>query len=189
MMPVIRISDSTFADLSALKTWLGTRTPGETIEQVVREAMDRLGMERDELADGVISHSEDGVLEFDNAPGLSFTKPLKATINGKNVKSPRWSSLLLTIIAELKSKGFEGQALVSELGIPAKNASYEEDGFKYRAELGISVQGQSANDAWREIDRIAKKWSIPVSIEFWWRQNTKAQFPGRTGRLKSGGAR
>lgn len=58
----------------------------------------------------------------------------------------------------------------------------------YHADLGISVQGQSAADAWKEIDRLAKKWSIPVSVEFSWRQNPKAQHPGRIGLLRSGNA-
>jgi hypothetical protein len=50
------------------------------------------------------------------------------------------------------------------------------------------VQGQSASDCWKEVDRLAKKWRIPVSVEFWWRQNPKAQHPGRTGVLRSGNA-
>lgn len=71
---------------------------------------------------------------------------------------------------------------------PANAERYEDEGFKYHADLGISVQGQSASDAWKEIDRLARKWTIPVTIEFWWRQNDKAQYPGRTGILRSGGA-
>ncbi len=47
MMPVVRVSDATFADLSALRTWFGTKTSGDTIDRVVRNAMERLGMERD----------------------------------------------------------------------------------------------------------------------------------------------
>jgi hypothetical protein len=104
------------------------------------------------------------------------------------VRSPRWSTILLTTIAQLKAKGFEGDKLVSVLNVPAKAERYEDEGYKYHTNLGISVQGQSASDAWKEIDRIAKKWSIPVTVEFWWRQNDKAQFPGRTGRLSSGNA-
>ena len=38
MMPVVRINDATFADLSTLKTWFGTKTPSETIDRIVREA-------------------------------------------------------------------------------------------------------------------------------------------------------
>lgn len=186
-MPVVRLNDATFADLSTLKTWFGTKTPSDTIDRVVREAMEQLGMERDDEPEAAVATTKGGAMEFDTAPGLAFTKPLSASINGKALHSPRWSSMLLTMIAQLKAKGLDGAKLVRELQVPAKAERYEEEGFKYHAELGISVQGQSASDAWKEIDRIAKKWSIPVVVEFWWRQNDKAQFPGKSGRLRSGG--
>ena len=92
------------------------------------------------------------------------------------------------MIAQMKAKGFEGDKLVRELAIPAKAEQYEEEGFKYHPDLGISVQGQSASDAWKEVDRLAKKWRIPVTVEFLWRQNPKAQYPGKTGVLRAGNA-
>lgn len=186
MMPVIRLNDATFADLSTLRAWFGTKTPGDTIDRIVREAMEQLGMERDTESEAAVTTTSDGAMIFDVAPGLAFTKPLAASINGKAVRSPRWSSMLLAMIAQLKLKGLEGDKLVRELQVPAKAVKYEDEGFKYHPDLGISVQGQSASDAWKEIDRIATKWTIPVVVEFWWRKNDKAQFPGRTGRIQSG---
>jgi len=188
MMPVVRINDATFADLSTLKTWFRTKTPGETIDRIVREAMEQLGMARDDEAEEVATTTSDGAMQFDTAPGLAFTKPLAASISGKSIHSPRWSAILLTMIAQVKAKGFEGDKLVRELAIPAKVEQYEEGGFKYHPDLGISVQGQSASEAWKEADRLAKKWRIPVTVEFRWRQNPKAQFPGKTGVLRSGNA-
>ena len=187
MMPVIRINDATFADLSTLKTWFGTKTPSETLDRIVREAMDELGIERDDEPEIEAVGRGSDAMEFQVAPGLAFTKPLAASVNGKSIGSPRWSSILLATISHLKAKGIESESLAAELNIPARAGRYEEEGFKYIPDLGISVQGQSASDAWKEIDRIATKWRIPVNVEFWWRQNPKAQFPGRTGRLLSGG--
>ena len=186
MMPVIRVNDATFADLSALKTWFGTKTPSETIDRIVREAMEQLGMERDDEPEEVGPDSDTEAMEFTTAPGLTFTKPLKATIGGKQVQNPKWSSILLAMIAQVKAKGFEGDKLVRELHIPTKAKEYDEEGYKYQPDLGISVQGQSAADAWKEIDRIAQKWRIPVTVEFMWRQNPKAQYPGKAGVLRSG---
>lgn len=188
MMPVLRLNDATFADLSTLKTWFGTKTPSETIDKIVQDAMDQLGMEHDDDTEVAVSTTSDGAMQFKTAPGLTFTKPLSASVNGKSVRSPRWSSILLTMIAHMKAKGIEGEKLVRELQVPAKAEQYEEEGFKHYPDLGISVQGQSASDAWKEIDRIANKWRIPVTVEFWWRKNSKAQFPGRTGVLRSGAA-
>lgn len=186
MMPVVRINDATFADLKSISTWLSTKTPAETIDKVVREAMERLGLERDNETDDAVLVGGD-VMQFESTPGLSFTKPLKATINGKNLQSPRWASLLLTMIGAVKSKaGLEGEKLVRELGVPARSERFDDEGFKYYADLGISVQGQSASDAWKEVSRLAVRHRIPVSVEFWWRQNPKAQHPGKTGVLKAG---
>lgn len=188
MMPVVRVNDGTFADLSTLKTWFRTKTPSETIERVVREVMEQLGMERDDEPEANVVVTGDGAMEFDTAPGLSFTKPLSAVINGKALPSPRWSAILLGMIAQVRARGLEGDRLVRELRVPAKVERYEGEGFRYHPDLGISVQGQSASEAWKEIDRLARQWGIPVKVEFWWRHNEKAQYPGRTGVLRSGGA-
>ena len=186
MMPVVRINDATFADLSTLKTWFGTKSPSETIDRIVRNAMEQLGIERDDEAEGTAVTSTDGALVFDTAPSLTFTKPTKAIINGKLIQNPNWASILHVMIAQVKSKGFEGEKLVRELSVPSKAASYDDDGYRYFPELGISLQGQSASDAWKEVDRLAKKWRIPVKVEFIWRQNPKAQYPGKAGVLQSG---
>lgn len=188
IVPVVRINDATFADLSTLKTWYGTKTPSETIDRLVREAMEELGVERDEEPGDVVTTTTDGAMQFDTTPGLAFTKPLAASINGKALHSPRWSAILLAMIGQVKAKGVQGEKLARELAIPAKAEQYQEEGFKYYPDLGISVQGQSASDCWKEVDRLAKKWRIPVSVEFWWRQNPKAQYPGKTGILRSGNA-
>jgi len=185
MMPVLRVNDATFADLSTLKTWFGTRTPSETIDRLVRQAMEELGIGRDDEPEEVPTTNA-SAMEFHSAPGLSFTKPLSASVNGKSLQNPRWSAILLMMIAQVKAKGFEGDKLVRELNVPSKAERYEDEGFKYHADLGVSVQGQSASDAWKEVDRLGKKWRIPVVVEFLWRQNPKAQHPGRTGVLRSG---
>ena len=149
-MPVVRINDATFADLSTLKTWYGTKTPSETIDRIVREAMEQLGMERDGEPETVATTSSDSATQFDIPPGLAFTKPLAATVNGKALDSPRWSSILLTMIGQVNAKGFEGKKLVRELAIPARDDQYEEEGFTYHHDLGISVRGNQRQTAGRK---------------------------------------
>ena len=185
-MPVVRINDATFAHISTLKTWFKTKSPSETIDLIVRQVMEQLEIEHDEVEGGRVA-STDGIRVFDVAPSLTFTKPLKAIIDGKTIEHPKWSSILHFMIGCLKAKGLEGEKLVRELAVPAKAASYVDEGYKYVPELGISVQGQSAADAWKEIDRIAKKWHISVKVDFVWRQNPKAQYPGEAGVLLTGG--
>jgi hypothetical protein len=185
-MPVIRINDAAFVSLKSISTWWGTKTPAETLDRVIRETMERLGLEQEDEGNEAVVTTGD-VMHFESPPGLSFTKPLKVKINDKDLPNPRWSSILLTTIAAVKTKtGLEGEKLVRELGVPAKAERYEEDGFKFHQDLGISVQGQSASDAWKEVSRLAQRHRIPVLVEFWWRQNPKAQFPGKIGSLTAG---
>nr|WP_310524668.1 hypothetical protein [Polymorphobacter sp.] len=143
-------------------------------------------MERDNEADGGAALSCDGAMLFETAPSLTFTKPLAASIGGKPVRNPNWASILHAMFAQLKAKGLEGDKLTREISIPTKTGKYEDEGYKYQSKFGISIQGQSAADAWKEVDRLAKKWRIPVTVEFMWRQNPKAQHPGKNGVLKSG---
>lgn len=183
MMPVVRISDATFSDLKSISKWLETDTPSQTIDQLVQEMMDKLGLERD-VGDG--QESEADVLRFEKVPGLSFTRLISAKVDGKPVRKPNWAKLLLDTVVAVKERGRSGKDLVRELKIPARPVVYEMEGYKFDRTLGISIQGQSAADAWKEIDRLAKKWRVPVEIEFQWRDNPKAQHPGRTGTLRTG---
>ena len=187
MMPVIRISDATFVDLKSIATWLGADTPSKTIERLVREKMDSLDLERDageEVTE--VASSEEGPFYFERTPGLTFTRILSATMNGQPLDKPKWAGLLIEMAKRVKAKGFASDQLATELQIPTKRNAYEEEGYRFYPELGLSIQGQSAQDAWREISRLADKHRIPVEIEFQWRDNEKAQHPGRVGIIRAG---
>lgn len=186
MMPVVRLNDATFVDLKSIATWVGSRTPSETIDQLVKEKMAALDLERDVEPESSVENDNGDHLVFDKTPGLSFTKVMSADVEGKALRKPNWASILLAVIAALKSRGMSGEKLVRELQVPSKPTDYDEDGYRFHPELGISVQGQSAPDAWKEASRIAAKHQIPLKVVFQWRDNEKAQYPGRTGVLRAG---
>ncbi len=187
MMPVIRISDATFVDLKSISTWLGTDTPSKTIESLVREKMDALDLERDlDEEETEIVASEGEATVFERTPGLTFTRILSAKLDGESLSKPKWAGLLIDMAKHVKAKGFVAERLATELQIPTKSDAYEEEGYRFYPELGISIQGQSAQDAWREISRLADKHRIPVEVEFQWRENEKAQHPGVVGIIRAG---
>ena len=111
MMPVVGVNDATFVDLKPIAAWFGTNTPSATIDRIVRETMEQLGMERDDVPEAAPNRTSTGAMEFRNAPGLAFTKPLSAFVNGEAIRKPRWSAILLTMIAQVRAKGFEGRAV------------------------------------------------------------------------------
>lgn len=185
MMPVIRLNDATFIDLKTLSTWIGTKTPAETIDAIVREKMEALDLERD-IDDRI--HTEDnpeGDLVFKKAPGLFFTRILSASVNKEKPEKMNWAGLLMKVIGQVKAKGLSGEKLVNELQVPAKATGYTMDGYKFHPDLGISIQGQSAPDAWKEVSRLATKYRIPVEVRFQWRDNQKAQHPGKIGVIRA----
>lgn len=186
-MPVIRISDATFVDLKSIATWLGAETPSKTIEKLVREKMDSLDLERD-IGEEQTEEAESGnhATFFEPAPGLFFTRILSARMDGKTLEKLNWAGLLLEIVKRVKSKGIASDRLANEVQVPAKTEPYEEEGYRYYPEVGISIQGQSAPDAWKEVSRLADKHRIPVEVEFQWRENEKAQHPGRVGIIRAG---
>jgi len=186
MMPVIRLNDATFVDLKTISTWMGTMTPSETIDAIVREKMAALDLERDIEIEALGNDNAEGDLVFEKAPGLSFTRILSASVDCGKPEKINWARLLMKIIGAVKAKGLSGEKLVTELQIPAKVSEYELDGYKYQPELGISIQGQSAMDAWKEVSRLAQKYHIPVEVRFQWRENEKAQHPGKVGVIRAG---
>ena len=185
MSPVVRINDATFVDLKQVSTWLGTDTPSETIDTLVREKMVALDLERDVGETVDTDQNGSAPLAFEKTPGLTFTRIISASIEGKQYTKVTWAQLLLSTIEIVKDKGIEGDDLVRELQIPSRADEYIEEGYKYHSNLGISVQGQSAQDAWREVSRLADKYQIPVEVKFQWRENKKAQHPGEVGVIQA----
>lgn len=93
---------------------------------------------------------------------------------------------LLAVVSAVKNQGLSADELVKALDIPASRSKLNTQGYTYYQHLGISVQGQSAQDAWRECERLATKFQVPVEVHFQWRDNPKAKYPGRQGALRAG---
>ncbi len=184
MMPVIRISDATFENLRLIATWLGTNKPSETIDNLVREKMNTLDLERD--GEEVPLEESGEPIVFEETPSLSHTRIIAASVNNRDIGKTTWSGLLVSMIQSLHNKGVLGQDLVNTLQVPAKAGAFTHDGYKFYPDLGISIQGQSAPDAWREVRRLADKVNVPVEVRFQWRDKDKAQYPGRIGIIRAG---
>ncbi|MDB5693994.1 MAG: hypothetical protein JWO81_3057, partial [Alphaproteobacteria bacterium] len=59
----------------------------------------------------------------------------------------------------------------------------EKDGYRYYSDLGLSIQGQDANSAWRSIYNITSRAGLKLKVTFVWHDNAKAAFPNLTGCL------
>lgn len=178
-MPQVDLSDSTFARLQRLAIPLV-----DNIDSVIGRLLDAYGELGSSQMTAAASH--DGARSFDPAspPSLTHTKLLSARFGATSVdRGANWNSLLLLAIRTAKAK----VATVDELRrflivnwVPGKK---EDEGYKFVPDLGISIQGQDANAAWRGAFHIAQQLSCPIEVEFVWRNKEGAAFPGEAARM------
>jgi hypothetical protein len=182
-MPVVRISDQSFASLGTLGIWFKTDTPSDTIDKIVRKTMAELE-HATEIIESFASTSK--IYRHFPEDSVAFTKPFEAQVGKLVVQKPNWSNILLAAIRELSFLGFVGKQLEALLEVPSRAQPYQKEGFRYYADLKLSIQGQSASDACEEICRIAVQHGIALRVGFAWRDNHKAIFPGKSARIEIG---
>jgi hypothetical protein len=66
---------------------------------------------------------------------------------------------------------------------PVQKGSKTDEGFQPLGNLGFSIQGVAANDAWKAVLHLARALGCAVEVEFEWRAKEDAQHPGCRGRL------
>jgi hypothetical protein len=93
-----------------------------------------------------------------------------------------WNHLLLAMVRAAK-KG-RTTAEVSNLVVCNHVTGKKEDnGYKYLSDVGLSVQGQDANGAWRAIAHLGLALKLPLEVQFSWQDNPKAANPSQSGRF------
>jgi len=113
-------------------------------------------------------------------PNLSYTTVRSIVLNGKHFPQNEtyWNLLLLAVI-RIASKKVSKEKLNDLVICNHASGKKEKDGYKYLGDdVGISVQGQDANGAWKATYHIVKALKIPVEVEFRWQENPKASAPG-----------
>jgi len=93
------------------------------------------------------------------------------------------NGLLNTAVRTAKSRAKTAADLKQLVIIPYLNGQKTDEGYRYLPELGLSVQGQDANGAWKAACHIAQKLGLPLTARFVWREKNGAAFPGITGQF------
>ena len=57
----------------------------------------------------------------------------------------------------------------------------EDNGYNYVKEVGVSIQGPDANNAWKATYNVLQALKMPVEVIFVWQDNPKAATPGAIG--------
>jgi hypothetical protein len=114
-------------------------------------------------------------------PDLTHTKVTAAVFRKRAVGVPTWNALLDEVIrASRRDLGtFDALNKISLTNL--FDGQKTDQGYRYLADIRLSVQGQSANDAWRSVARIVRQLGYQVQVNFVWYAKEAAAFPGESG--------
>jgi hypothetical protein len=175
----IEISVATFRRLQKLAEPL-VDTPDSTIAGLI----DCCEKEKITSANDTNAHPRSTRL-FDcrEAPDLTHTKVLAAKINGKTLGSANWNKLLSDAVILARSRCSTEHDLRRAIIINFVKGRKEDAGYHFIPAVNLSIQGQSAGDAWKAIWHIVKRFDLPIEVDFIWRDKPEAAFPGEAGQF------
>lgn len=177
-MPQITISTATFNRLQKHAVPLV-----DDIESVINRLIDEKESKGSPSATPI-----PGAKDFSEGkvPDLTHTKMLSAYVDGKLLPPSKtnWNRLFDEVILLAATKLKNVKALDQLIIVNHVMSKKEDQGYRYIAKAGISVQGQDAAAAWKATVHILKALQIPAEVVFMWYDNEKAAHPGQTGKLK-----
>jgi hypothetical protein len=185
-MPSVEISPATFSRLQAHAEPLV-----DTIESVINRWGDVY-----EAKGGTPVPAADGgevsnVREFNpnTPPNLTHTKVLAIEFGGKPLArgEANWNGLLNTAIRAAKAKAKSSADLKKLVIVNFVEGKKSDVGYRFLSDVGLSIQGQDANGAWRGACHIAQQLGCKLKVIFIWRDKEDAAFPGLTGQFNIGG--
>lgn len=134
----------------------------------------------------VVTFELDGAEREFNAfepPDLTHTKLMSARVAGALLGSANWNGLLdATLRIGFKRLG-SFAALRNTAPVNMVEGRKTKEGYHFLADVGLSVQGQDANDAWKYTAHLARRLGCEIEAHFIWRIKEGAAFPGTSGRL------
>ena len=112
-------------------------------------------------------------------PSLKHTKVLRAKVDGKDVPKANWTTVRQSVLTIAFDRGYNVRGLLEICAINAVEGSKGDEGYRHYPELGVSIQGQDANHAWRVTAAVAKELGVSVKVSFQWRVKPDAKYPGK----------
>jgi len=183
MSPTITLSEETYKKLQALAMPF-VDTPESVISDLAEEELRRRGTQ----ANGHTNDKSTGAtyltLNPDSHENLTHTRILSAKVDGRPIHRPKWNGILdhLHVLAHQRLNSFD--AVRRATGANIREGRFEENGYRYLPEAGLSIQGVDANLAWDHSLRLARALNIPVEIRLEWRRKEAAARPGEVAELK-----
>ncbi len=186
MSPSVDLTASTFTRLQAHAVPLV-----DTIESVINRLLDAY-----ETKGGTpVPATDDGeggnLRQFspNTPPDLTHTKVLAIELGGKPLArgEANWNGLLNAAVRLAKAKAKSSAELKKLVSVNFVEGRKSDEGYRFLSDIGLSVQGQDANGAWRGACHVAQQLGCKLNATFIWRDKEGAAFPGVTGQFSLGG--
>jgi hypothetical protein len=118
-------------------------------------------------------------------PNLTHTKVLSVHFNRNKLprEDANWNGLLNEAVRVARKHAKTDDELRRVLLANFLIGKKEDEGYRYLADINLSVQGQDANSAWKATFNIARLLKLPFEVVFAWRLKPEASHPGVTGRF------
>jgi hypothetical protein len=175
MTPQINLETSTIARMKEHAVPLE-----DTHDSVVNRALDAL--------DALTAPKPDasGIRAYNPAspPPLAFTTVKSVKFKGIMLAASDawWNPFMFMLIREArKTKSVD--EVSSLLFINHAKGEKANNGYKFLKDAGLSVQGQDANNAWKQCYELLKALQLPAEVKFTWQDNPKAAHPNESGKF------
>jgi hypothetical protein len=161
----------------------------DTIESVINRLLDayeaRAGAPASASGDG--NGGNDEVRRFNPVapPDLTHTRVMAIDLNGEPLarNEANWNGLLYAAVRLAKTRTKSAADLKKAVIANFVAGEKTDEGYRFLADIGLSVQGQDANGAWKAACHIAQHIGCPLKVMFVWRHKEGAAFPGVTGQF------
>ena len=120
---------------------------------------------------------------IESLPPLLHSKIEAATIDGKSVTRPKWSVIVEEMVRTAAKKGNSPSQIAAAMSANTELKERSDTGFVFIRDAGLSFQKMDANRSCKAILGISRRFRIPVSIDFFWRDDPNAYSPGANGRI------
>jgi hypothetical protein len=179
--PPVDLSPATFTRLQAHAVPLV-----DTIESVINRLLD--AYETKSGTPVAPADSDDGTItarQFNpnTPPDLRHTKVLAIEFDGRPLArgEANWNGLLNAAIREAKARAKSSADLKRLVTVNFVEGQKSDEGYRFLSDVGLSVQGQDANGAWKGACHVAQQLGREIKATFIWREKESAAFPGVTG--------
>jgi hypothetical protein len=117
-------------------------------------------------------------------PSLTHTRVLDAAVGGEQIAKANWNLLLAEMLRRAMKRVGSYDKLRLLCPVNMVHGQKEVEGYSYIPDIDISVQGQDANTACRNIVTAAQSLGIAINIGFMWRHKLGSAHPGERARLQ-----